>query len=281
MRSGICAAGNWIVDHVKVVDHWPEQDTLADIRSETRGNGGGAFNLLADLAKLGSPFALEGVAMALWLMTRDNAVWRLPFMIFEADTPWYREAVRFVAGYGFRRFEASNLGHFPLLREEERGEGNLQITTDYRLFSLNSQALLCWQELGAAAATLYIEDDADNMTALLAAELPIRRRIMVYSGVPAITTKIRIKDIRSDVPVVSDRGEGYRVTTRDGLTVVTPDVRFSLTACKGRLKEMGGASYVIDLSQLPQEEWGRVFNAFNRGIELPGTSEFNFTMGLV
>ena len=205
-----------------------------------------------------------------------TVIWHLPFIIFEADIPFYKEAVAVLTHYGFRRFEAANLSHFELLKGPD-----VEICTDYRLFSLNSQALLCWQELGAAAATLYIEDDADNMTALLAAELPIRRRIMVYSGVPAITTKIRIKDIRSDVPVVSDRGEGYRVTTRDGLTVVTPDVRFSLTACKGRLKEMGGASYVIDLSQLPQEEWGRVFNAFNRGIELPGTSEFNFTMGLV
>ena len=52
MRSGIAAAGNWIVDRVKVVDHWPEQDTLANIHEEGVGNGGGAFNVLVDLERL-------------------------------------------------------------------------------------------------------------------------------------------------------------------------------------------------------------------------------------
>lgn len=206
----------------------------------------------------------------------QQVIWHLPFIIFEAEIPFFREAVSVLMHYGFRRFEAANLSHFGLLKGLD-----VELSTDYRLFSLNSQALLCWQELGATAATLYIEDDADNMTALLAADLTIKRRIMVYSAVPAITTKIRIKDVRSDVPVLSDRGEGYRITTRDGLTVVTPNAMFSLTAFKGRLKEMGGASYVVDLSQLPPAEWGRVLGAFSRGTALPGTSEFNFTMGLV
>lgn len=52
-RSGILACGNWLLDHVKLVDHYPEQDQLASILEETTGNGGGPYNLLKDLAKLG------------------------------------------------------------------------------------------------------------------------------------------------------------------------------------------------------------------------------------
>jgi len=63
MRKGIAAAGNWIVDRVKIVDHWPEQDTLANILGESLGNGGGAFNILVDLSKLGASFALEGIGL--------------------------------------------------------------------------------------------------------------------------------------------------------------------------------------------------------------------------
>ncbi|KAF0221398.1 MAG: hypothetical protein FD174_536 [Geobacteraceae bacterium] len=210
-----------------------------------------------------------------------QVLWRLPFIIFEADIPFYREAVAFIVGHGFRRFEAANLSHFPLLKEVQEDMTKLEIATDYRLFSLNTQALLSWQELGATAATLYIEDDADNMAELLTADLPIKRRVLVYGGVPAITSKIAIKGVRSDAPVVSDRGDGYEVTVKDGLTVVTPSRRFSLTAFKGKLQEMGCASFVIDLSQTPREEWRRVLEAFSRGGEIPGTSEFNFVMGLV
>lgn len=203
-------------------------------------------------------------------------LWHLPFIIFEAELPFYREGAEALVRAGFRRFEAANLAHFPLLAGLD-----VEIATDYRLFSLNSQALLSWQELGATAATLYVEDDADNLAALLATELPIGKRVLVYAGIPVITSKIRIKGVRSDAPLVSDRGDGYMVGVKDGLTVVTPTRRFSLTAYRGKLQEMGGGSFVIDLTGVPHQEWPQVLDAFSRGRELPGTTEFNFVMGLV
>ena len=221
------------------------------------------------------------------IKARDRVVWRLPFIIFEADLPFYREAAAWLAGQGFRRFEAANLSHFPLLREVEADAGSaskgapLEISTDYRLFSLNTQALLSWQELGASAATLYIEDDADNMAELLTADVPIRLRVLVYGSVPVITSKIRIRDVKGDTPLVSDRGDGYGVAVRDGLTVVTAAKPFGLTNFRKKLQEMGCGSFLIDLSQLPREEWPRVLDAFARSTALPETSEFNFTMGLV
>jgi sugar/nucleoside kinase (ribokinase family) len=62
-RSGILAAGNWIVDHVKVIDLWPSQDALAIIQSETDGNGGSPFNVLIDLSRLGANFPLQAAGM--------------------------------------------------------------------------------------------------------------------------------------------------------------------------------------------------------------------------
>ncbi len=209
-----------------------------------------------------------------------QVLWRLPFIIFEAELPFYREALGVIAGYGFRRFEAANLGHFPLLREVAPSVAP-EVSTDYRLFSLNTQALISWRELGASAATLYIEDDAENMAELLRADVPIGRRVAVYCGVPAITSKIAIKGVKSDAPLVSDRGDAYRVTVKDGLSVVTPERRFSLTAYRGKLQEIGCGSFVIDLTCAPRDEWPRILDAFARGKELPGTSEFNFVMGLV
>ncbi len=62
-RNGILAGGNWIVDHVKLIDTWPPQDTLASILSQSHGNGGSAYNVLKNLAQLGAPFALEAVGL--------------------------------------------------------------------------------------------------------------------------------------------------------------------------------------------------------------------------
>ncbi|HEY8965507.1 MAG TPA: carbohydrate kinase family protein [Candidatus Methylacidiphilales bacterium] len=62
-RSGILAGGNWIVDKLKLVDVYPQQDALANIVGESVGNGGSPFNVLVDLARLGAPFPLAGVGL--------------------------------------------------------------------------------------------------------------------------------------------------------------------------------------------------------------------------
>ena len=237
------------------------------------------------------------------IRSRDRVLWRLPFIIFEADLTFYREAVAWLVQQGFHRFEAANLAHFPLLKEVEKqrarqatrglqGAGpvndasgapaaSLEIVTDYRLFSLNSQALLAWEDLGATAATLYIEDDAQNMAALLAADVAIGRRVLIYGPVPVITSKIRIRDVKGDAPLVSDRGDGYTLAVKDGLSVITATRPFSLTGYRRQLQEMGCVSFVADLSQLTREEWPRVLDAYAKGAAIPETTEFNFTMGLV
>lgn len=63
MRSGILCGGNWIVDHVKILNTWPTQDSLATIVSESASNGGAPYNVLKDLAALRAPFPLAGVGM--------------------------------------------------------------------------------------------------------------------------------------------------------------------------------------------------------------------------
>jgi putative protease len=45
--------------------------------------------------------------------------------------------------------------------------------------------------------------------------------------------------------------------------------------------EMGCRTFVVDLSGLNREDKERVLDAVKRGAELTGTSEFNFSMGLV
>jgi sugar/nucleoside kinase (ribokinase family) len=73
-RNGIIAGGNWIVDAVKIVDVWPQQDTLANILSTAKGSGGSPFNILVDLALLGAKFPLGGSGL---VGDDDNGRWIL------------------------------------------------------------------------------------------------------------------------------------------------------------------------------------------------------------
>jgi sugar/nucleoside kinase (ribokinase family) len=62
-RNGILAGGNWIIDQVKLIDVFPQRESLANIRSEYQGTGGAPYNVLVDLAKLGAPFPLSGAGL--------------------------------------------------------------------------------------------------------------------------------------------------------------------------------------------------------------------------
>ena len=207
---------------------------------------------------------------------QEKIIWHLPFIIFEADLPFYREAVDLLIQHGFSRFEAANLSHFALLQGLA-----VDICSDYRLYSLNSQALLHWQERGATAATLYLEDDFANMEILLRANLQIERRVLLCAPVPVITSKIVIKGVRSDSPLVSDRGDAYTVTSRDGLTTVTADRRFAISGYRRKLRESGCGSFIADLSGETGETRKRVLDACIRGTAIEGASEFNFTTELL
>ncbi len=57
-RNGILAAGNFIVDRIKLVDVYPAENMLATIDDETRSNGGGPYNVLKDLAAMGAGYPL-------------------------------------------------------------------------------------------------------------------------------------------------------------------------------------------------------------------------------
>jgi len=63
MRQGIYAAGNWIIDDVKIIDEYPHQDGLTNVRSVKSNNGGAPYNLLKDLALLKSPFPLYAAGL--------------------------------------------------------------------------------------------------------------------------------------------------------------------------------------------------------------------------
>lgn len=62
-RIGILAAGSWIIDHVKIIDRFPQQDTLATIETSSDGSGGSPYNILIDLAKLGATMPLQAAGL--------------------------------------------------------------------------------------------------------------------------------------------------------------------------------------------------------------------------
>src|SRR5271170_4772317 len=62
-RCGLLAAGNWIIDQVKIIDVYPQREQLANIRGQSQGTGGSPYNVAINLARLQAPFPLSGAGL--------------------------------------------------------------------------------------------------------------------------------------------------------------------------------------------------------------------------
>src|SRR5215213_8109221 len=62
-RRGVICGSSWCVDRNKVIDHWPDQESIAVILSEERQGGGNGANASVDLKRLGAPFPIEAVGL--------------------------------------------------------------------------------------------------------------------------------------------------------------------------------------------------------------------------
>ena len=74
IRQGILTAGNFLVDYIKLIDDYPAEDMLAIIRSQTRSNGGGPYNMLKNLSRMKAGFPIHAATL---LGEDDNGRWIL------------------------------------------------------------------------------------------------------------------------------------------------------------------------------------------------------------
>ncbi len=202
-------------------------------------------------------------------------IWQLPFMLFDHELDLMQQTLQMLHQAGFRNFELTNPGQFKLMEQFD----DLRLSGGYRLFSLNSQALAQWFELGLTRATHYIEDGRDNLVELLT--LPYPLSVLVYSPVEMMVTRIRIKDVKGGAELVSDRDDRYTVKSRDGLDQISSNTPFSLTGRINELRQLGCSSFRLDLSETPVKECENVLQAFRADRPLQGTTEFNYERGLV
>lgn len=62
-RRGFITGGSWCVDRNKLIEFWPEEDSICEILSEERRNGGSGSNLAIDMKKLDPMMPVETIGV--------------------------------------------------------------------------------------------------------------------------------------------------------------------------------------------------------------------------
>jgi putative protease len=107
--------------------------------------------------------------------------------------------------------------------------------------------------------------------------------VTAYANLPMMVSRIPLRSVKSEHPLISDRDEAYRVDNRSGLTVVRPEQDFSLIGRLAELQKLGCGRFVIDLAHLgaSSAEGRRVLMAYGQDSTLSGTSTFNYLQEMI
>ncbi len=208
---------------------------------------------------------------------RELLIWDIPFIIFDRDWSIFSETIKALLADGWNNFRLNNIAHFHFFREVEAN-----LASGYRLFSLNSQAVLAWRGLGVSEVTLYIEDDRENMLDLLKRDSGLGYNVVAYSQIPLMTTRVPMPRVRTDAPLVSGRDEHYLVRRQKEISTISAETDFSLLGSLHQLRSGHCRSFTLDLSHLSvfSPEGKNLLGAYSADRPVASTSLFNFDYGI-
>ncbi|MCF7818734.1 MAG: U32 family peptidase [Kiritimatiellales bacterium] len=160
----------------------------------------------------------------------------LPTIIRDEDVDTFRELIASLPDQ--QKWEAANIGGLHLLKGKE------DITADWPLYTLNTQAALQWREQGIRQFVLSPEDDAQNLNALIA-QLGDASIVPVYQHTPLMISATRPATTGEDLTDRSHRT--FRVEQNGRQFVVVNETPFSLVRNLDDLKATGARRFRIDL----------------------------------
>jgi len=212
----------------------------------------------------------------------------LPVIIREEDIAAFRKMIDSLPDQ--QKWEAANVGGLNLLQGKE------DLTADWPLYTLNTQAALQWKEQGVQRFVLSPEDDAENWFTLIeqlgdAAIVPVYQHtpLMISATKPAVnirtpaegsgpTEDCRPGDLTRRNLELTDRSRrAFRVEPAGHEFVISNETPFSLTGHLDELKAHGMRRFRIDLSY--GESSPELVQRILSGHSVPGHAG-NFARGL-
>ncbi len=187
----------------------------------------------------------------------------LPVLIRDEETSAFRSLIESLREHS--KWEAANVGGLNLL------QGKKEITADWPLYTLNTQAALEWEAQGVQRVVLSPEDDAQNGYALIE-QLGDAAIVPVYQHTPLMISATRPA---ADGAELTDRSQRtFRVEPNGREFVLISETPFSLTGHLDELKAKGARSFRIDLSygMDSAEEAVDIVHRIISGRSVPGHS---------
>jgi putative protease len=190
----------------------------------------------------------------------------LPVIIRDEDIAAFRKLI--ASWPEHKKWEAANVGGLNLLQSKT------DITADWPLYTLNTQAALQWNAQGIQQFVLSPEDDAQNLFALIE-QLGDAAIVPVYQHTPLMISAT--KPVADGTELTDRSRRPFYVEQAGREFVLINETPFSLTGHLDELKAKGARRFRIDLSY--GDTSPGIVQRIISGSSVPGHSG-NFDRGL-
>ena len=221
----------------------------------------------------------------------------LPAICREADARALKPLIGKLWKTGSRKWEIANIGGFRLLAEATgTSPGQMDLTADWSLYTMNRQAAEQWIELGVCRFVLSPEDDERNMLDLVSlfgpqAIVPVFQYtpLFISESKPVLQAPLPGQGTARQRPrppppavIVSKSGDSYAIRAEGGRTIICSERPFCLSGHLAGLRKAGACRFRVDLAGAPQRggELTRLWRALQRDEEIPGSHRGNFRRGM-
>ncbi len=211
-------------------------------------------------------------------IVQQQLVWDLPSVVYDTEWSDLEKTVAEAIAAGCCSFRLNNPAQLEIFANIE----GLHLWAGPWLYTMNSQAQKAMQEFAVQYHCLAMEDDKENVRALLDTDQNGRLLVTVYGPVDLFTSRIRSSFQKKEAILENDQGELFPVTEIKGVTVTRAPRPFSLLGRIGELRKMGCSHFIMDMRAvgLKSREGQQILQAFYDDSSLSQTTEFNFERGL-
>jgi putative protease len=176
----------------------------------------------------------------------------------EKGLEYYRAAVRWLCGKGFRTWEANNWGHFDFFPDRD----GLQLIAGSRLNLRNEAALAQASDLGCALSVVSLEISGEELKQLGQGRFCGKTAVTLYSWPPLFTSRL-VPGLAEDKPFTTARGDVYLFKKQSGNVFIYADRPVNWFEETGSLRTQGFRNFVIDVSEGPGKQPNALENALN------------------
>ncbi len=212
------------------------------------------------------------------LEEKSRLVWDVPSIIFDEQWQGHRAMVEELVAMGFERFRINNIAHFDMFRSFDK----IQLIAGSWLNTLNSQSVLTLREQGCSLFTFVLEDDRENIFALLDRVEAEELLLTVYGRVDLFTSRIPFPVHKKRSDFESNNGDLFHLEKTGEVTVTRAAKPFSLLGEVTELQQRGCCNFILDLrgTGFVSAAGQKVVDAFHSTRPLAGTVRMNYNRGL-